>query len=145
MAKVKVTKVEKLEAIKGLVQEYPDYVEFLDAEIARLNARAGKVAEKRAEKNVEKRDEYEGAILGALEHAGRAITLAELVAGVNIEDVTPGRVAYYAGQLVKAGQVTREKAKVDGKKVTIYAIAQLIKVAGAVSRGAPPLEIDKNF
>ena len=123
MAKVKVTKVEKLEAIKGLVKEYPDYVEFLDAEIARLNTRAGKVAEKRAEKNVEKRDEYEGAILGALEHAGRAITLAELVAGINIEDVTPGRVAYYAGQLVKAGQVTREKAKVDGKKVTIYAVA----------------------
>ena len=123
MAKVKVTKVEKLEAIKGLVKEYPDYVEFLDAEIARLNTRAGKVAEKRAEKNTEKRDEYERAILGALEHAGRAITLAELVAGINIEDVTPGRVAYYAGQLVKAGQVTREKAKVEGKKVTIYAIA----------------------
>lgn len=123
MAKVKVTKVEKLEAIKGLVQEYPDYVEFLDAEIARLNARAGKVAEKRAEKNTEKRDEYEVAILGVLENAGRAITLAELVAGINIEDVTPGRVAYYAGQLVKTGAVTREKAKVEGKKVTIYAIA----------------------
>lgn len=123
MAKAKVTKVEKLEAIKGYVKDYPEYVEFLDAEIARLNARAGKVAEKRAEKNAEKRDNYEGAILGALENADRPITLAELVAGVGIEDATPGRVAYYAGKLVNAGEVTREKAKVNDKKVTVYAVA----------------------
>ena len=123
MANVKVTKVERFEAIREMVKDNAEYVAFLDAEIARLQTRAGKVAEKRAEKNAEKADNYEGAILGALENAGRPITLAELVAGVGIEDATPGRVAYYAGKLVKAGEVVRDKAKVEDKKVTVYAVA----------------------
>ena len=117
------TKVERYEAIKELVKDNAEYVEFLDKEIARLTNRAEKVAEKRAEKNGAKADEYEGAILNALADAGRAITLAELVAGTAIEDATPGRVAYYTGKLVKAGKVAKDKAKVDGRKVTVYEVA----------------------
>ena len=123
MAKAKVTKVERFEAIKGYVQDYPEYVEFLDKEIARLQTRAGKVAEKRGEKNAEKAEEYKAAIAKALEEAGRAITLAELVAGVGLEGATPGRVAYYAGKLVNAGTVERDKAKVGDRKVTVYKLA----------------------
>ena len=123
MAKAKVTKVERFEAIKGYVQDHPEYVEFLDKEIARLQARAGKVAEKRGEKNAEKAEEYKAAIAKALEDAGRAITLAELVAGVGIEGATPGRVAYYAGKLANEGALEREKAKVENRKVTVYKLA----------------------
>lgn len=123
MAKAKVTKVEKFEAIKGYVQDHPEYVEFLDKEIARLQARAGKVAEKRGEKNAEKAQAYQDFIHKALLDADRPITLAELVAATGIEDATPGRVAYYAGQLVKAGAVEREKAKVGDRKVTVYKLA----------------------
>lgn len=123
MAKAKVTKVERFEAIKELVKDNPEYVAFLDAEIARLANRAGKVAEKRAEKNAEKADAYEAAIAKALEAADREITLAELVAGVEIEGATPGRVAYYAGKLVNAGKVARDKAKVDDRKITVYKLA----------------------
>lgn len=116
-------KVNYFEAIKELVKDNEEYVAFLDAEIARLNRRAGKVAEKRNEKNAEKRDNYEGAILNALENADRPITLAELVAGVELEDATAGRVAYYAGKLIKAEKVAKDYAKVDGRKVTVYALA----------------------
>ena len=85
MAKAKVTKTEKFETIKTYVADYPEYVEFLDAEIARLKNRADKVAEKRGEKNAEKAEAYKAAIAKALEDAGRPITLAELVAGVGLE------------------------------------------------------------
>ena len=117
------TKVEKFEAIKEMVKDNADYVAFLDAEIERLNGRAAKIAEKRAEKNGEKAEAYEKAIREALEGAERPITLAELVAGVCIEGATPGRVAYYAGNLVKAEEVVKDKAKVEDRKVTVYALA----------------------
>lgn len=123
MAKAKVTKVEKFEAIKGFVQDYPEYVEFLDKEIARLKARAGKIADKRGEKNAEKAQAYQDFIHKALLDADRPITLAELVAATGIEGATPGRVAYYAGQLVNAGTVERDKAKVGDRKVTVYKLA----------------------
>jgi hypothetical protein len=119
----KVTKVEKFEAIKAFVADNPEYVKFLDAEIARLQARAGKVAEKRNEKNAEKAVAYDEAIRQALANADRAVTLAELVAAIEIEGVTPGRVAYYAGKLVNAGEVERDKAKVGDRKVTVYKLA----------------------
>ena len=117
------TKVEMFKEIKELVNKDEAYVAFLDAEIARLENRAGKVAEKRAEKNAEKAEAYTDAILKALEDADRAITLAELVAGTGIEGATPGRVAYYTGKLVGAGKVAKEKAKVDDRKVTVYTLA----------------------
>ena len=59
----------------------------------------------------------------ALADADREITLAELVAGVDLEDVTPGRVAYYAGKLVKAEKIVRDKAKVGDRKVTVFKLA----------------------
>lgn len=117
------TKVEKFNEIKELVKDNPAYVEFLDAEIARLENRAGKVAEKRTAKNAEKAAEYKEAVMAALEDAGRAITLPELVAAIDIKGVTPGRVAYYAGKLINDGAVTRAKAKVDKRKVTTYELA----------------------
>jgi len=122
--KDKMTKVEKFEVIKGYVQDHPEYVEFLNKEIARLQARAGKVAEKRAEKNGAKADEYKTAIIKVLEDACRPLTLVELVGGIEIEGVTPGRIAYYAGKLVDAGMIVRDKVKVDGRKVTTYDIAE---------------------
>ena len=116
----KITKVERFEAIREMVKDNEEYVAFLDA---RLQARAGKVAEKRNEKNAEKAGAYDEAIRQALEDAGRAITLAELVAATGIEGATPGRVAYYAGKLVNAGEVERDKAKVGDRKVTVYKLA----------------------
>ncbi len=117
------TKVEMFKEIKELVNKDEAYVAFLDAEIARLENRAGKVAEKREAKNAEKREGYVEAIRKALEDAGRAITLAELVAGVELEDATPGRVAYYTGKLVNAGEVEKAKEKVGDRKVTTYKLA----------------------
>ena len=121
---MKKNKVQYLNEIKELVKDNADYVAFIEAEIERIQKRAGKVAEMRAEKNGEKAGAYDEAIRQALADADRAITLAELVAGTGIEDATPGRVAYYAGKLVTAGEVEREKAKVGDRKVTVYKLAQ---------------------
>lgn len=120
----KITKKERYEAIRELVKDNPAYVEFIDKEIAKLDNRAEKVAKKRAEKNGDKAKVYTEAIIRALEDAGRAITLVELVAAVNIEGATPGRVAYYTGKLVNAGEVVKEATKVGERlKIMSYALA----------------------
>ena len=115
-------KVEYLNAIKELVKDNEEYVAFLEAEAERIENRAAKAGAKRAEKNAEKAEAYECGIREALAKADRPITLAELVAGVGIEGATPGRVAHYVGKLVKAGEVARDKAKVDDRKVTVYKV-----------------------
>ena len=111
----------KLNGIEGAEQ----YIAFLNDEAEKLAARNAKAAEKRAEKKDNAYNGFTDAILKALEDAGRAITLAEVVAGVEVEgaEVTPGRVTYYITQLVKAGKVTKDKVKVGDRKVMAYAVA----------------------
>ena len=120
----KVTKKEQYLSIREMVKDNEEYVAFIDAQIAQLDARAGKVAAKRAEKNGAKAEVYTEAIIKALEDAGRSITLAELVAGVGIEDATAGRVAHYVGKLVAAGRVIKDKDKVDNRKIMTYALGE---------------------
>lgn len=111
----------KLNGIEGAEQ----YIAFLNDEAEKLTARNAKAAEKRAEKKSNAYNGFTEAILEVLENAGRAITLAEVVAGVKVVDaeVTPGRVTYYITQLVKAGEVTKDKVKVGDRKVMTYAVA----------------------
>lgn len=114
------TKREKYEAIREMVKDHPEYVEFIDKEVARLEARTGKAKDKRAEKAAEKAEVAHAAIMEALVAAGRAITLPELAAAA---DLTPAKVVYHTRALIENGAVVKEPAKVDKRKVMTYRAA----------------------
>ena len=112
---------EGFAALRVAVADNAEYVAFIDAEIARIDARNEKVKAKRAAKTGEAGEAIRAAAIEALENAGRAITLAELVAAV---DATPGKVAYHIRPLVADGTIIKEKAKVGDRKIMTYKIAE---------------------
>lgn len=127
MADKKITKREILEGIKAIVAENPDaqdYVEFLDKEIATLDARAEKAREKRAEKK-NAGDELTEAVYAEIEKAEGAIApqdIADALAG-EYEDITKNKVTYRAGQLIKEGRVFKIQVKgEDGRKTVAYTV-----------------------
>lgn len=116
-------KTEVYNEIKKLVVDYPEYVEFLDKEIAKADEKAKKNRDKRAEKTAEVGAAIREGVVKALENAGRPITMAELVAGVGVEGVTAAKVAYYIKPLVEDMKVIKKPAKIDGRKIMTYALA----------------------
>ena len=116
------TKREYFEKIKTYVENYPEYVEFINGEIARLDARANKVKAKRAEKAGEEGDAIKAKAIEILADAGRAITLAELAGGMG--EFTTGKIVYHVGKLVDEGKIVKEKAKVGDRKIMTYKIAE---------------------
>lgn len=116
---MKMKKVEYLAKIRELVNDNEEYVEFLDAEIAKLNEKAKKDKEKRAAKTGEDGENIKTAAIEALEKAGRAITLAELVAGIG-DEYTAAKVVHHIKPLVDGGIVIKEKAKVGDRKIMTY-------------------------
>ena len=63
----------------------------------------------------------EGAVR-VLGEADRPITMAELVAGIDLEYATPAKVAYYIKALVDDGTVVKVPEKVDNRKIMTYAL-----------------------
>lgn len=114
------TKREKFEAIKTMVTENAELTAFVDAEIAKIDNRNEKAKAKRVAKAVGAGAAITEAVIEALETAGRAITLAELVAAT---DYPAGKVAYYIRPLVEAGTIVKEKAKVGDRKIMTYKLA----------------------
>lgn len=118
------TKRERFEGLKNYVKAYPEYVAFIDKEIARLDAHAAKAKEKRGERAREAGEIIREDAVKVLEEAGRPITLAELVAGITLIDKTPGKVAYHIRPLIEEGTIVKAKAKFDDRKIMTYAIAE---------------------
>ena len=112
------TKREYFEKIKTYVENYPEYVEFLDGEIARLDARAGKVKAKRAEKAKENEPIKEN-IKEVLADGGlMASEIGEKV-GHSTQKVTA-----LCRQMVEDGTLKAEDVKVKGKgKRKAYSLA----------------------
>ena len=118
----KVSKKEMYTAIMELVKDNEQYVNFLQGQINVLNKRAESVKNKRAEKKNEKAEMLKSAIMNALTGAGRAITLAEVVASV--DGTTPQQLSWYIGLLVEEGLVIKEPVKVAGRKIMSYKVAE---------------------
>lgn len=112
------TKRAKYEAIKGYLKD-EELIAFLDGEIAKLDARAEVGRAKRAEKSADAGKAIAEGAKAALADAGRAITLPELVAGIE-GDYTAAKVTYYIKPLVADGTIIKEKAKVGDRKVMTY-------------------------
>ena len=133
MTTVKVTKRERYESIKALVEavgavegiDTDGIVAFCDKEIATLDTRAEKAKERAAEKRAEG-DELQAAVLAALtdEPASRQ----EVTDRIEGEDVTLAKVGYRPTALVTQGLAVKEEIAVTGedgksKKVAAYRLA----------------------
>lgn len=133
MTTVKVTKRERYESIKALVEavgavegiDTDGIVAFCDKEIATLDTRAEKAKERAAEKRAEG-DELQAAVLAALtdEPASRQ----EVTDRIEGEDVTLAKVGYRLTALVKQGLAVKEEIAVTGedgksKKIAAYRLS----------------------
>ena len=133
MTTIKVTKRERYESIKALVEavgavegiDTDGIVAFCDQEIATLDTRADKAKERAAEKRAEG-DELQAAVLAALtdEPASRQ----EVTDRIEGEDVTLAKVGYRLTALVKQGLAVKEEIAVTGedgksKKIAAYRLA----------------------
>lgn len=133
MTTVKVTKRERYESIKALVEavgavegiDTDGIVAFCDKEIATLDTRAEKAKERAAEKRAEG-DELQAAVLAALtdEPASRQ----EVTDRIEGEDVTLAKVGYRLTALVKQGLAVKEEIAITGedgksKKIAAYRLA----------------------
>lgn len=133
MTIVKVTKRERYESIKALVEavgavegiDTDGIVAFCDKEIAALATRAEKAKERAAEKRAEG-DELQAAVLAAL--TDELASRQEVTNRIEGEDVTVAKVGYRLTALVKAGAAVKEDLVVEGedgksKKVAGYRLA----------------------
>ena len=133
MTTVKVTKRERYESIKALIEavgavegiDTDGIMAFCDKEIATLDTRAEKAKERAAEKRAEG-DELQAAVLAALtdEPASRQ----EVTDRIEGEDVTLAKVGYRLTALVKQGLAVKEEIAVTGedgksKKAAAYRLA----------------------
>ena len=130
MTTVKVTKRERYESIKALVEavgavegiDTDGIVAFCDKEIATLDTRAEKAKERAAEKRAEG-DELQAAVLAAL--TDELASRQEITDRIEGEDVTLAKVGYRLTALVKQGLAVKEEIAVTGedgksKKVAAY-------------------------
>lgn len=130
MTTVKVTKRERYESIKALVEavgavegiDTDGIVAFCDKEIAALDTRAEKAKERAAEKRAEG-DELQAAVLAAL--TDELASRQEITDRIEGEDVTLAKVGYRLTALVKQGLAVKEEIAVTGedgksKKVAAY-------------------------
>lgn len=133
MTTVKVTKRERYESIKALVEavgavegiDTDGIVAFCDKEIATLDTRAEKAKERAAEKRAEG-DELQTAVLAAL--TDELASRQEITDRIEGEDVTLAKVGYRLTALVKQGLAVKEEIAVTGedgksKKVAGYRLA----------------------
>lgn len=117
----KMTKREVFEALKA-IPENAEFVEFLDAQIAQLDARAEKAKERKAKKAAES-DALKQKIAEALtEDLQTADEITEKVADGD-EEITKAKVVARLSQLVKSAVADKTQVKVDGRRIMAYAIA----------------------
>lgn len=133
MTTIKVTKRERYESIKALVEavgavegiDTDGIVAFCDKEIATLDTRAEKAKERAAEKRAEG-DELQAAVLAAM--TDELASRQEITDRIEGEDVTLAKVGYRLTALVKQGLAVKEEIAVTGedgksKKVAAYRLA----------------------
>lgn len=120
MTDVKVTKAMRLAEIKELLADNADIVAFCDRELASIASKAAKAKERAAAKKDETDDLYD-AVVAAL--SDEPITIADMTAKFDDEDVTRSKVQYRLVKAVKNGVATKVEATVDGKKAAAYVLA----------------------
>ena len=139
---IKVTKKMVLEALRNVVVNVDldfgdvvtsgDVLNYIDTSIDQITAKAEK-ARVRAEKNKADGDALREVVKDALTdepQTADAITAAVQATEGN-EEVTKGKVVARLTQLINSGVAHKEPAKVDDRKVMVYAL------------GAAPAEVEE--
>ena len=136
MADTKITKKDFFAAIRTMVEgietvgDIPadKVLEFIDTQVAQIDAKAAKAKERASEKKAEG-DEISKRILEVLTddfQTGECIT--QLVS--DIPEITKSKVVARLSNLVKQGKVEKEQVKTeDGRKVMSYKLADASDVA----------------
>lgn len=106
------------------IEVTPDYIkEFAENEIELLNKKAAKAKERGAKKK-EENDELTDAVYAVL--TDDFMTIADVAAAIEGEDVTASKVTYRLNKLVAAGLAEKADIKVgDEKKRTVKGYRKL--------------------
>ncbi len=130
---VKKTKAMYFEELREVIlntameQETQDeLLDFIDKQVETLEKRKLAAAERAAKKRSES-DALTEAIYGFL--GADLVTVDEIVAAFNDEEITRNKVTARLGKLVKAGTVVKEAVKVDGNKRMAYCRADVAPIA----------------
>lgn len=126
MADVKITKKDRYAQIKEIVaaaeiENQEDILEFIDHEVALLEAKAAKAAERAAAKKTEG-DELRAKIQGLLTNEFQ--TIDDITAQVGDEEITKAMVTARLTQLVKADIAEKEQIKAGDRKVMAYRLIE---------------------
>ena len=119
------TKREKFELIgrvfEGMeIEERDEVLEFIEKEIAAIDAKNAKAKERAAEKRAEG-DELQGRILALM--GEEPMTINDIVAALGDEGLTPAKVVARMKNLVKNETVAKAAVKVEGRKLMAYTLA----------------------
>ena len=125
---VKVTKRDYFNALRAMVEgvdavgEYSadEVLEFIDAQVAQLDAKAAKAKEKAAEKKVEG-DALREKVLSVITDEPQ--TVDAITVAIDDADVTKSKVVSRLTQLVKGGFIVKEEAKTESGKKMTYKLA----------------------
>lgn len=125
MADAKMTKKDWYEELKGVVAgsdyaQKDEAIEFLDAQIGLLDAKAEKAKERAAAKRAET-DELKAAVAAVL--TDELQTADAIAAQIEGEDVTKQKVVSRLTALVKDGVAAKEQIKVEKDKKMAYKLA----------------------
>lgn len=120
------TKRAYLEDIRRILASYDDseydgHLAFIDKELAALNKRNLKAKEKRISKAAA--DPITDEIKSVLVSNGVPMTIAEI--GI-AADCTNAQAIYRLNALVKNGFANKYITKVEGRKITLYSVANYI-------------------
>lgn len=122
MEEKKMTKRDYFEAIKEIVAENTELVEFCDKQIEQLDKKAEKAKARAAERKVEG-DELRDTIENLLTDDYQIID--DVLAQLDNEEITKAKVVARLTQLVKNGLAEKAEVKTeDGKKVMAYKLAE---------------------
>lgn len=115
--KTRITAKENYNAIATFIKENGGeaaWVEFLEAQVAKIDKKAEKAKEKRAEKAAEP-DPFIDAIAGVI--GDEPITADEIVATLGIEDLTRNKVTARIGKIEGVEKVDIKVENAEGKTV----------------------------
>lgn len=127
MEEKKLTKKDYYAMIKEIVvntkvEGKDELIEFIDKQVAQIDAKAEKAKEKAAEKKAIG-DELRDTVKSMLTNEYQSVE--DIVIKINDEEITKAKVVARLTQLVNAGEVEKADAKnADNKTIKVYKLAE---------------------